>query len=352
MPTAGHAEAMFNSAKATATMYPGANILMLFMPTAAGSKKPHLAITQIERIDALSQVCEYLTESIKHDPAFTGARITFKVSPLEYSIYSYAEPATTPLESRTALFGKGANDTATIWTILKLHEQRAQRVVLTMGKDNMFDLPFWKRVQDYPTLLDNSRIFVVDRTLTDEDEAKTVDITIAAKTLRVSKEAWLKRANGSFLPVEELLPQTVTSIAFGGRSAETKPLRDFLSTINFIDVPAPAGTSSSLLRCALYGYYEGATTLSPRLAFPTHLNALLGHFAPSLPPKDATEGEKMRNPWYRSYFKTRDLVADKCGSYAADYAKFAGTAGGRKKRRSKRTKRTRRFKSKRAKRRV
>jgi hypothetical protein len=69
----------------------------------------------------------------------------------------------------------------------------------------------------------------------------------------------------------------------------------------------------------------------------------------------------MRNPWYRSYVITRELVADKCGSYKEEYEKFKNAesekgntamGGRRKKRRSTRTKRTRRFKSKRAKRRV
>jgi nicotinic acid mononucleotide adenylyltransferase len=343
MPTLGHVQSMLFSALATAEKYSGKNILMLFMPTAAGSEKPHLVITQAERIQALSMACDYLTSVIASDPTITipaGTTITFKVSPLEYNIYDYAEPETTPEESRTLLFGKGARDTATIWTILKLRELGAKGIVLTMGKDNLFDLPFWKRVQDYPSLLTDSTIFVVDRSLTDADMSKTNAITFGDKSLRFSKSVkWIKNTNGNPLPVARQLDKVVSSISLPGKPSETKSLGDFISSINVVDLPKPSGTSSSLLRCALYGYYKRKMDLP----YEEHLDALLGAFAPLLPKPTDSEEVKNKNPWYRSFIITEAIVAPKCLLYADDYAVFAASeaaksevnsemAGGRRRR--------------------
>jgi nicotinic acid mononucleotide adenylyltransferase len=338
MPTLGHVQSMLFSALATAEKYSGKKILMLFMPTAAGSAKPHLVMTQPERIQALSIACEYLTSVITSDPTITipaATTITFKVSPLEYNIYDHAEPETTPEASRTLLFGKGACDTATIWTILKLRELGANGIVLTMGKDNLFDLPFWKRVQDYPSLLTDSTIFVVDRSLTDADLSKTNEISAGDKSLRFSKSvSWIKNANGNPLPVARQLDKVVSSISLPGKPSQTKPLGEFISDIRVVNLPKPSGTSSSLLRCALYGYYKGKTDLP----YEEHLTALLGAFAPLLPKPTDSEEVKNKNPWYRSFTITEAIVEPKCPSYAAEYAIFAASeansemAGGRRRR--------------------
>ena len=54
-PTHGHYEAMLFAARKTIEENPDKQILMLYMPTAESSSKPHLKLTQTERIDALSE---------------------------------------------------------------------------------------------------------------------------------------------------------------------------------------------------------------------------------------------------------------------------------------------------------
>ncbi len=88
-PTLGHYQAMKFAAKAMLRDFPDKNILMLFMPTAAGSAKPHLALTQKERIDALTVYCKKLKEEFKDAP------IEFEASRIEYDIYKSTKSTAT-----------------------------------------------------------------------------------------------------------------------------------------------------------------------------------------------------------------------------------------------------------------
>ena len=75
-PSWGHYTAMKLYARQVLINYPNTNILMLFMPTALGSSKPHLEPTQKLRRDMLSVFCSQLNS----EKEFAGRRIYFDVS--------------------------------------------------------------------------------------------------------------------------------------------------------------------------------------------------------------------------------------------------------------------------------
>jgi nicotinic acid mononucleotide adenylyltransferase len=149
-PTLGHYEAMLAAARATLKNYVGAKILMLFMPTAQSGSKTHLLPTQEERIESLNVYCKML----KNLDEFKDAPITFEASDIEYKIYSEKK------------------STATIHTLIKLKKlYRRSTIELTMGLDNLYDLPFWADVEDYSK--HTQKIYIANREPTDEDKHNT-----------------------------------------------------------------------------------------------------------------------------------------------------------------------------------
>jgi len=128
-PTLGHYTAMKLYARQVLLDYTDYNILMLFMPTALGSSKPHLEPTQKSRLDMLSVFCDQL----KQEPGFDGRNILFDVSTIEY-----------------LLCKGGVRDTATVRTLAELNKIRpGTPLLLGMGLDNMLQLPYWKEVEKY-----------------------------------------------------------------------------------------------------------------------------------------------------------------------------------------------------------
>lgn len=146
-PTVGHYEAMKIFAQKMSEVYPGQKILMLFMPTKSGSLKPHLQPTQKSRINILDYFC-----SLLHNEFKANNNITFESSEIEYSTTS----------------------SSTIHTITKLHEFYPDReIILGMGLDNVMELPYWERVNEY-SINGVQKIFVVPRELTEKETQRKV----------------------------------------------------------------------------------------------------------------------------------------------------------------------------------
>ena len=287
-PTLGHYQAMSMAAKQTLEDYPTHNILMLFMPTAASSSKKHLAVTQDERIEALNLFCA----GLKAD--YPDPRIRFEASRLEYEIY------------------KEKKSTATIFTIDKLNElYKPAQIALTMGLDNLYDLPFWVKADEYADKL--STVYVAMRDTTPEDEANTKEEELGLnghkKTLRFNKFAsWNSKK--------------ATSL-----ESKLDTLKSKFDLMNFKFLGKPVPTSSSLLRGALYKYYSEGKN-------PIYLAALKKLIGPLF-------NETEHNPWYKSFVKmvgdNETNIKKKASSFDKDYATgMLGMAGGGHKRMSKR----------------
>jgi nicotinic acid mononucleotide adenylyltransferase len=274
-PTLGHYQAMKFAAEATLRDFPGKNILMLFMPTAAGTAKPHLALTQKERIAALNIYCEMLKKEI-NDP-----RIEFEASTIEYDIYN------------------NKKSTATILTLEKLRELYPKATLcLTMGLDNLFDLPFWNRVEEYSTFI--KTIYVPDRDISSEDIYKTEETTLNGIPLRFNNFASWDTKKAKPLNIETVKHQ--------------------LEGLNFHMLGKPAPTSSSLLRIALLKYYGGDESKYE------HVKKLEGREAVRL---EAEDEMKTKDPWYMSYLKTNHLEKpEKIASFNTDYAASGLASGG------------------------
>ena len=275
-PTLGHYQAMLFAAKATAKDFPDGKILMLFMPTAAGSAKPHLVLTKDERIEALTEYCNKLKEEI-NDP-----RIEFQASRIEYELYD-----------------KKA-DSATIRTLERLGVVYKTKICITMGLDNLFDLPFWNRVQEYPTYINT--IYVPVRDISAEDESKTTEVTLNETTLRFNNFASWDKKNATSLNTQLQIVQLG------------------LAKLNFQMLGKPSPTSSSLLRIALLKYYGGDETKYK------HVKKLEGREPVRL---EAEDEIKTKDPWYMSYLKTNHLEKpEKMASFNADYAASGLASGG------------------------
>jgi nicotinic acid mononucleotide adenylyltransferase len=274
-PTLGHYQAMKFAAEAMLRDFPDRKILMLFMPTAAGSAKPHLALTQDERIAALNIYCDKLQQEIS-DP-----RIKFEASRIEYDIYN------------------NKKSTATILTLEKLRELYPKATLcLTMGLDNLFDLPFWNRVEEYSTFINT--IYVPDRDISSEDIYKTEETTLNGIPLRFNKFASWDTKEAKPLNIETVKHQ--------------------LEGLNFHMLGKPAPTSSSLLRIALLKYYGGDEIKYE------HVKKLEGREAVRL---EAEDEMKTKDPWYMSYLKTNHLEKpEKIASFNTDYAASGLASGG------------------------
>ena len=315
-PTRGHYEAMLYAAQKTIEQYPGKQILMLYMPTAESTSKAHLKLTQEERIAALTEFCVKLKAEIGYD------RINFEASRMEYEIFQEKK------------------STATIHTLkaLKASYPRAT-IVMTMGLDNLFDLPFWGDVETYSSYTKN--IYVLSRTVTLEDEPKLLDISVSGKTLKFHKFAsWDARMKGDVSKISytdsELKNklEKVWTVPNQGENGELHTLLEIFNTINFQILKAkPSPTSSSLLRVALKKYYVDPAE-DKYLAAVTTLEGR----KPVL--RTASEAEKSEDPWYLATMKTHNLEKqDKLNSFNTNFrATFKSVILGGKKRRKNRSK--------------
>jgi len=147
-PTYGHYKSMDAFAKQLTSDFAGQKILMLFMPTAGGSKE-HLLPTRDSRKKVLDKFCEMLTAE--------NPDITFETSGIENKIFD--DVAT-------------SRKTATIYTIDKLKiDHPTSKICLGMGLDNAFQLPYWEKIDEYLTKVE--KIYVVPRTPSAEELEKT-----------------------------------------------------------------------------------------------------------------------------------------------------------------------------------
>jgi|LakMenE01Jun11ns_1017448.scaffolds.fasta_scaffold9947836_6 nicotinic acid mononucleotide adenylyltransferase len=217
-PTLGHYEAMSAAARTTLKNYGGAKILMLFMPTAASSSKTHLLHTQKERIESLNVYCKML----KKLDEFKDEPITFEASDIEYKIYSEKK------------------STATIHTLIKLKElYPSSTIELTMGLDNLYDLPFWADVQDYSK--HTQKIYIAKREPTDEDKHNTESVSLKddGNTLLFNKFAsWDKNKDNT---------NEKTTL-----QAKLDKVKQSLAKIEYEFLESKiTPTSSSILRCVM-----------------------------------------------------------------------------------------------------
>jgi nicotinic acid mononucleotide adenylyltransferase len=216
------------------------NIVMMFMPTALGSAKPHLLPTQNSRIDVLNKFCELL------DHEFSGTPIHFIASDIEYELC------------------RGSNkSTATIRTIEKLRSDFPDyRIVLGMGLDNMFQLPYWGNIKDYTVSVE--KIYVASRALTELDMAKTRKFLNPGRIVPVNFEiivpSWanLEQVREGFGisgnthadltdALKEAAPEN------GGPYPYYIPLPEIVMVGEGGEIPA---TSSSMMRYFIYKYLE------------------------------------------------------------------------------------------------
>jgi nicotinic acid mononucleotide adenylyltransferase len=147
-PTYGHYKSMEAFAQKLSTDFSDKSVLMLFMPTAGGSKT-HLQPTRDTRKTVLDMFCILLMNLFPN--------ITFETSPIENEIFD-----------NESTKGK----TATIYTIDKLKTKYPESTIcLGMGLDNAYQLPYWERVDEYSTKV--QKIYVVPRNPTQEELEKT-----------------------------------------------------------------------------------------------------------------------------------------------------------------------------------
>ena len=279
-PTKGHYEAMLFAARKTIEMNPGKEILMLYMPTAESSSKPHLKLTQEERIKALTEFCTKLKTEISYD------KINFEASRIEYEIF------------------KTKKSTATIHTLRALKAiYPTSTIIMTMGLDNLFDLPFWGDVEKYS--LYTKDIYVLSRHVTAEDELKLVNIPVNGRVLKFHKFAsWDTRLKGDVSQIsydESELKTKLEKEPSAGENGELHTLLEIFNTINFKVLEGkPSPTSSSLLRVALKKYY-----VDP--AEDKYLGAVRTLMGRKPVIRTASEAEKSEDPWFTATMKTHHL---------------------------------------------
>ena len=209
-PTRGHYEAMKMAAIQHLIDFPNAiKITILWMPTASGSAKKHLALTQVERFNALQVFSDMLMEELGRERDVS--KLTIKPSDIEYQLF------------------QAIKNTATIFTLKKLKEIYPKaRLTVTMGLDNLFELPYWLESITYPDYAKD--IYVTKRTITPEDIKKTTEVEHEGMKLRF-----------------------VTIPPYGKGTIDL--FKPTLGQFRFHMLDKPLGTSSSLLRVALIKYY-------------------------------------------------------------------------------------------------
>jgi len=317
-PTKGHYEAMLYAARKTLADFPDKQILMLYMPTAESSSKPHLALTKDERIVALSEFCAKLKAE------FPEAKINFEASTIEYTIYNEKK------------------STATIHTLRALKATYPiATILLTMGLDNLYDLPFWGEVENYAYYI--KRIYVPTRDITPEDEKKTLTMNIGGSDLTFNKYAsWDARYKGDISAVtyesselkvklENLWTPPNTE---ANKMVQTKSLKQLFESMKFVLLEKPSPTSSSLLRVALKKYYTDGEE--------KYLSAVKTLEGREPVPNSVSEAEKAADPWYTINQKAQHLEKPaKVESFDKDFkVAFPNTSGGgrRKTRRNRKNK--------------
>lgn len=284
-PTQGHYQSMLFSARAHLKRYPTGLIVMLFMPTAKSSSKEHLEPTQANRIQILNLYCRKLQDTFALEGILEN-RIQFISSELEYEL------------------SKEGKSTSTINTITALKTVGCD-ITLTMGLDNLFDLPYWERVAEYKDILANPAIYVPLRVVSAEQN-KTLIVPYGENNpIRFSPRASFSKSK----TWEEVPVKTEEALA------------DLKDRIVFLDKPLP--TSSTLLRCALAKLYgELDNKWNKEYIKPVEI---LQGFKPSVD-----------DPWHTFYQIAKPHVLEKCtlAEFNSNFAKVkfenAKVLGGRR----------------------
>jgi len=325
-PTAGHYAAMHSAALATLHDYPAPTdtILMLYMPTAASSSKKHLEPTQAARAAALQYFCGMLNADKHPELVANRNRIFFDTSMIEYELYNKTEVLDEP---------KRAGDTGTYWTLKVLQATYpSARICITMGLDNLFDLPFWLNVQKYPEYLrgEAGQIYVLQR-----DEEAEIDTQTHAwvSPIKFNKFAsWHpKFKDGSIHQTQYEASDLYTKLSTRSPGPDGQLLDTILKSIHFRILNKPPPTSSSLLRAALIKYY-GTNTKAPNVRY---YNALKILEAPHIPRRVNDPAFTGNDPWYQSYLISSRLEdPKKLNAFNTEFnAKFPDVlskAGGRR----------------------
>ena len=277
-PTQGHYQSMLFSARAHLKRYPTGLIVMLFMPTAKSSSKEHLEPTQANRIQILNLYCRKLQDTFALEGILEN-RIQFMSSEMEYEL------------------SKEGKSTSTINTITALKTVGCD-ITLTMGLDNLFDLPYWERVAEYKDILANPAIYVPRRVVSAEQSKNLITPYEYSPDFPIhfSPHASFNRSN----PPNKTWKTTSDEI-----KASLLKLKDH---IVFLDEPLP--TSSTLLRCALAKLYgELDNKWNKEYIKPVEI---LQGFKPSFD-----------DPWHTFYQLAKPHVLEKCklAEFNSNFAK-------------------------------
>lgn len=179
--------------------YAGHKINLVLMPTAKSGSKKHLEHTQKSRILALKNVCVNLMEKYPN--------VRCIASTLEYDIYDKNK------------------DTSSIFTFLEMKHPFSGKLIAAMGFDNMLQLPYWKRVEEYNGLLNG--IYVVDRKISIEESGKVNPFQIK---------------DGSYFEFQSVVPwnlsEEVSLSRFGVLALKGENLKDKMSKLEItFDLP-------------------------------------------------------------------------------------------------------------------
>ena len=330
-PTYGHYKSMDAFANQLTTDFKGKNILMLFMPTAGGSKT-HLQPTRDSRKTVLDKFCSMLTSESKNP------NITFETSPIENKIF---DDVTT----------KGK--TATIYTIEKLKSEYSNSIIcLGMGLDNAYQLPYWEKMNDYSTKV--AKIYVVPRTPTAEELEKTrlFNVENADGSLAVMRfDVTVPWTNGTFLKCflpgdstvtvgkgeKDILSGALTSV----NDDKKEPFLFYqeLPPVKILEATSIPATSSSMMR-----YFIGQIIQNINIPENT-LKVEKLMFGPTI-----TEEQKLMVEAtivdYRNIFKSEFPPDDPKINYDTQYASISEIAGGNRKTKRRRGNKKRRSQKK------
>ena len=269
-PTYGHYMSMKNFAIKISDDYPSAQneVTMLFMPTGNSSDKKHLYPTQSDRKAVLDVFCEMLKVDFDN--------LIFETSYIEYEIVNDG-----------VIIGsaekKPKSNPATIVTIENLRLKYPDATILVgMGLDNMFELPFWSRIDDYAAKCE--KIYVVDRELSEDDKQKVKTCIITNKSsgeaggeaagavveiqIKASIPSWwnsrddpiVTRGMADKLGVLESVEnkeQLNTAMRSADKFNYNSQLPEIVIIQPPVDMPIP-GTSSTLLRKLIASFNEEA----------------------------------------------------------------------------------------------
>lgn len=177
-PTLGHYQSMalFTEMMINHIGEENCKVYMMFMPTAYSGSKNHLNPTQELRIKTLELFCEKLRKE------FSDPRLEFIASRLEYNLYPSTR-STGTIHTIKEIIGE-TNFTEKP-DYLKSFSREYDELILGMGADNMYQLPYWADVEKYIDMV--SKIFIVPRPPSDEDRVNLGQFNLNEKIFLLQK---------------------------------------------------------------------------------------------------------------------------------------------------------------------